>query len=168
MEAGAHLRCHPVHPQPRPDARYVEQGDKGLSVGSIRVRPVGAGLAVALFHRPKQLDGLVDQVGAEVVEDSAAFGERGRIAPVPEAFRPPPFKTRLERPHLAQGTFPQQFLQRQEVGVPPSVLEDRELHTGVGRAGGQLLTLGHCDDERLVHHNIQAAGDCGGAKLQVR
>ena len=47
-------------------------------------------------YRAKELDGLVDQVGAEVVEDAAAFGHGGGVPPVPEALRPPPLKARLE------------------------------------------------------------------------
>ena len=36
----------------------------------------------------------------------------------------------------------EELLERQEVGVPPAVLEDRELHAGVGRPGDEFFTVG--------------------------
>ena len=136
----------------------MEQGYEGFGVGSVRVRAVLRRLPVAVRYRAKELDGLVDQVGAEVVEDAAAVGHCGGVAPVPEALRPPPFKARFEAADLAQRSFPDELSQRQEVGVPAAVLKYRELHAGVGRPGDERLALGRRRDERLVHHHVQAVG----------
>ena len=142
MEAGAYLGGHAVHPQPGPHAGLVEQGHERLGVGALRVGAVVGRFPVAIRHGSEELDGLVDQVRAEVVEDAAAFGQDGGVAPVPEAFGPPPFKPRLKGADLAQAPSRTSFLQRQEVGVPPAVLEHRQLHPAVGRPGDQLLAMG--------------------------
>ena len=146
----------------------MEQGHEGLGVGAVRCRAVVGGLPVAFRDRAKQLDGLVDQVGAEVVEDAAAFGQGGGVPPVPEAFRPPPLKARLEGPDLPQRAVREELLERQEVGVPPAVLEHRELHAGVGRPGDEFFTVGRRGDEGLVHHHVEAVGDRRGGEVEVR
>ncbi len=93
--------------------------------------------------------------------------EGGGVAPVSEAFRPPPFKARLEGADLTQGPLPHELLERQEIGVPPAVLEYRQLHTGVGRPGDELFTVGRRRDERLVHHHVEAMGDGGCGEVEV-
>ena len=122
---------------------------------------------VAGLNGTEQLDGLVYQVGAEVVEDAAPVSEVGSIAPVPEPLRPPPLKARFEGADVTQGALTYELLERQEVGVPPAVLEHRQLHTGVGRAGDELITVGRCGDERLVHHHVEAMGYCRSGQVEV-
>lgn len=145
----------------------MEQGHEGFGISPLWMSVVG-GLSVAVLDRTEELDGLVDQVGAEVVEYAAAVRQGGSVPPVPESFRPPPLEPRLECADFAQRSFPDEFPERQEVGVPSAVLEHRQMHTGVGCLGDKRLALCRCGDERLIHHHRKTMRYCRCCQIEVR
>ena len=61
-----------------------------------------------------------------------------------------------------------ELLQRQEVAVPPAVLEDRELHAGVGRSAMSSSPSAAVTCERLVHDHVEAVRRARCGEVDVR
>jgi hypothetical protein len=121
------------------------------------VRTVGVQLAVHVDDRPEQLHRLVDQVRPEVVRHPAAVAARRAGLPRRTGPRAEPLEPRLEPPHLAQRAGLDQPPDRQEVAVPPPVLERRQHRPGRLRSRDQRLGVGQVHGQRLVDDRCQPA-----------
>jgi hypothetical protein len=83
------------------NARVVLEGEKVVVVH------LGAGasnieLGVDLTHRPEELESLVDEVTAEVVQQAAPLGSSGSLAPAAARLRPPALEPGLKTVHPSE------------------------------------------------------------------
>ena len=105
----------------------------------------------------KQLDGLVNQVGAEVVKYPSALSQQGCVPPVPEPLRPPPLEAGFKRADFPKLSVANQLLEGKEITIPSAVLEHGQAPTGVSRRGNELFTIFRARDERFVDNDVQTA-----------
>ena len=110
-----------VHPQVRAHPAAVVQCNEGIVVGPF-LRAPRLQFPVHLPHRPEQLQRLVNQVRAQVVEHAAAGLGGGPDLPWLDRVRGPALQPRFEAVHLPQRTLGQQLLQGQELPIPTAVL----------------------------------------------
>ena len=114
--------------------------------------------------RAEEAEGLVDEVGAEVVPQATA-GDRG-LAPALADLRAEAVEAGFERQDLAERAIGDEAAQREEVGVPAAVVEHREDAAGARGETGEPLRLGQCEREGLVDDDVPAgrerpAGEVG-------
>ncbi len=119
------------------------------------------GVGVQALRRAEQLQGLVEHVRAEVVQQAAA--RRGRFAPALLDVGAETVEVRLEAAYAAQRAAAEQRLQGQEIGVPAAVVVNAEHAAVFPGAGDQGFRLGAADGEGLVDDHV-LAGQQGGVR----
>ena len=156
--AGEQVRAHAV--------RVGEREEHVVHDVDLRVAAIEFGVDVA--RRAEQQQRLIDEVDHEVEQQALAAGARAIDGPARFGRRPPALVARLEAVHRAERAFPQQPLQRQDVGIPAPVLE-RNGQPPVARGErGQLAGLDRGDRERLVDHHVAAGGQRRPGQRRVR
>ncbi len=118
---------------------------------------ISGGFPVDFCDRAKQLDGLVDQVGAEVVKNPSALGQQCCVPPVTEPIRHPPLEAGFKGADFAKLSVVNQLLEGKEITVPSAVLEDRQAPAGVSGRGNKLFTIFRARDERFVDDDVEAS-----------
>ena len=147
----------------RAHAALVRQRDEGVVVDLSAGAP-DVDLAVDADRGAEELDGLIDEVRAEVEQHSAALEGIGRLAPHARPhFGTEALEARLEARDLAEGPLGDQPPERDEVAVPAPVLEDRQPAPG----GEQSPRLGRVRRERLVDDDRQPALEAREPELHV-
>jgi hypothetical protein len=143
------LGRHGAHPEMRVDAGFVLESDKGIVVdacsGAARLE-----LSVHGPDRPEQLEGLVDEMAAEVEENTSPLLRRRPLAPTFGNLRAPPLETRLEPKDLAHGFLLQKAAERQEIAVPAAILKDGQHHPALVGFFHETSGLGYVRRERFV------------------
>ncbi len=134
----------------------------GLGAGAADVR-----LGVDLGDRAEEDQGLVDDVAAEVVEQTSDLCRVAGLAPAALELRAPALEAGLEAPGVAEFTVGEEPPEGQEVVVPAAVLEDGEEQAALLGEGGQLAGLGRGAGDRLVHDHRQARLEGGRGQRDV-
>ncbi len=140
---GPGVGSHRRRPQVRASARLVADRDEDVVVGGPAARVVD--LAVDLRGGAEELQGLIDQVRAQIEQQPAARRAGRDLAPGGAGeLRPPALEARLEPVHLAELSLVEQPAKGQEVGVPAAVVEDGERHARRPRPFDQLRAPRRC------------------------
>ena len=87
--------------------------------------------------RSEQDECLIDEMSAQVIEDSSACADLSARLPRVLRMRLPPLKIRLEAEDVAELAVGDESPDREEVGIPTPVLKDRELAPEVRKKGGK-------------------------------
>src|SRR4051794_30274386 len=87
--------------------------------------------AVHRRHGSEQVRRLVHEMTAEVEEDPAANRTIAALPPPRLQLRPPPLEARLEPVYPAEVAVFEHTSQRQQLGVPATVLVRRQQHTAL-------------------------------------
>ncbi len=143
------------------------EGDEGVVVG-LRARPADIGLGVYGDDRAEERQRLVDEMAAEVVEQSADLQRVTGLAPAALGLRPPALEPGLEALDLAEGALFDELADRTEVVVPAAVLEDGQQQTAVGGQRGELLGLGGGRGQRFVDDHREPGLQGGGGQRDMR
>jgi hypothetical protein len=145
----------------------VLQGDKGIVV-DCDPRAAKVQFRVHGVDRAEQLDCLVYEVGAEVVQQAAGLLGCAELTPVVPDLRDPALVAGLEPLHVTESAFGDQLSHGPEVAVPPAVLEHRQ--RDVPCAGGlqHLAGFRRGRRERFVHNHRYARFDRGQRHRHVR
>src|SRR5256885_14199752 len=77
----------------------------------------------------KQREGLIDEMAAEVIQQSAGFGRIGLLAPAALRYRAPSFEAGLEAQDVTECTIVREAPNGTEVTVPSPILIDGEQRT---------------------------------------
>src|SRR5690348_3096321 len=90
----------------------------------------------------KKLDGLVDKMTAEVIEESTSLLGCAKLAPYSWTRRcPVAVKARLKACNRAEHIFRKQLAHRQKVTVPAPILEDRQQLARLFARRNQALSI---------------------------
>ena len=109
-------------------------------------------------RRPEQKQGLVDEVGAEVEQNSAAL--RGVAAFAPDVGRhagAEALEARLEADDVAERAVFDQAPHGEEVTVPAAIMESRHAAVVGAGLGEQRLGIARRDGQRLVDDDRETA-----------
>lgn len=145
----------------------MRDGEEGVVVG-LGARAARVGLRVDPYGRSEQHQGLVHDVAAEVVQQTADLLRGARLAPAALQLRAPALEAGLEALDLAEVVFGDEAAQGEEVVVPAAVLEDGEEGSAAVRQGGERAGLGGGRGDRLVHDHGDAGFEGGGGERDVR
>ena len=151
----------------RADAVGVLQRDEHVVV-DLDAGAAAVDLRVDLRDRAEQLQRLVDDVRAQVVEQAAGLGRVAELAPVVLGLGHPAVVAGLEAEHLAELPGIEDLPDGEEVGVEAPVLEDRQADARRLRRGDDLLGLERGRRERLVDDHRQAGLDRPQRERHVR
>ena len=163
-DPGRELPRSQIHRQMRAHSGGVLQGKENIVVARL-LGPTGVELAVHPLHRAEQLQGLVDQVRAQVEQHPVARAGRG--FPGFADLRRPALHPGLEPGHFTERALPQEFLHGLELAVPAPVLIDGEQSAGLFRVRDQFERLGAAGRERFVHHYCEPGVQRGVAQCHV-
>jgi len=130
-----------------------------LGARSLREHVGGNGIGQA-----ERQQRLVHHVRAEVAQDAAA-GPR-LLAPAALDLGSEAVPVRFEQHHLAE--LRQQPLHRDEIAVPPTVVEDCERAPTLLRECNELVRLGDRNRERFIDDDVLARLERRGGNLEVR
>src|SRR4249919_2045721 len=95
-----------------------------LVVVDLHAGPAAIELCIHVRHRAKQVQRLIDEMRAEIVEQSAGELRRAALAPSTFRLRTPALESRLEPQHIAERLLGEQTLDRQQLAVPAPVVID--------------------------------------------
>jgi hypothetical protein len=145
----------------------MRQGDEGIIIDFDRwPAPIQLGVNVTGWAEEDQR--LVDEMAAEIVQESAGLLGCAKLAPATLWNRPPAIEARFEPIRLAERTFAQQSAHRKEVSIPPSVLKHGEHSPSEPRLINEPTSLGRGWGKRLVHDDVQAGAERGERQRHVR
>ncbi|GAA3101123.1 hypothetical protein GCM10020001_017580 [Nonomuraea salmonea] len=142
----------------RPGPARVGERDERVVVGLHALAPHVA-LAVDRAYGAEQLQRLVHQVAAEVVQQPAHLIGPAALAPAALGHGPPALEARLEAQHPAQQPLAGQAAHGAEVAVPAPVLEHGQQETTLLGQADQPAPLLGGPGQRLVHDHGQALGE---------
>ena len=126
-----------------------------------------ADLGVHRVGWAEQVQGLVDQVAAQVEQHTARLVGVGGLPPPGRRSGAPVLEARLEACDAAQIARFDERPRRQEVAVPAAILEHRQHHARLGGGRGQLAPLRRGSGERLVDDHRDARRDRSMGELGV-
>ena len=106
--------------------------------------------------RPQQVEGLVDEVRTEVVEQAGQILRRALLAPAALGCRAPALEARLEAVRRTDESLVDGAAGGEDLGVPSPVLEDVQLATLRGCEVDQGLRLARRTCQWLVDHDVHA------------
>jgi hypothetical protein len=138
----------------RPDAIFVRQSEKGIVV-DLHSWTTAVELRVDVDRGAEQQQSLVNEVAAEVKEQSAGFFRGAVLAPVLSDNRAPAIEARLEAQRLAQGTLGDESLNGDEIAVPSAILKDTEDEASAFRLSHERTRFAHAGRERFVDDDVQ-------------
>lgn len=154
--------------------RVGELGGDGVGKDKLSratIAALGQETAMHGLGHAKQHIGLVDEVGAEVVEDGAALGNAHGALPVGRGGGLVAVKVGVELENAAEGVVGEQVADEEEVGVPAAVLVDADEAVAGAGNGDELVGLGGGGDKGLLGEDVLAGfegGLCEGKVLVGR
>jgi hypothetical protein len=144
----------------------VQQRDERV-VFAHTARPNGLQFGLLDRRGAEQLEGLVDEVAAEVVGDPRALGGGRLVLPAVAVGSAPALESRLEAMHIAEGAIGDEALDGEEVAVPAAILKDGKGAADFLRLGAQLLRVDDRRNERLVDDEVGTGLEGREALLEV-
>ena len=152
--------------RPQPMVLARDEGINAFAAGWDEDDSVVAVTQGALDHLTREeLQGLVDQMRAEIEPDPAALVRA--LAPAILHLRPEAVEARLQPGEAADPAACEHLVQGEEVAVPAPVLEHGEHAAARRRECRQPARVGQAQRERLVHDDVPAGAQCGLGKRRM-
>ncbi len=137
----------------------VVHGDPGSPAVELRIHA---------RHRPEQVQRLVHEMGAQIVQEPRRAAGRVALAPAPHRHRTPALESGLEAQHVAQRALGDEAPYGQGVAVPAPLVIRAEEQAASPRLGHDAPGLLGGRREGLVDHDRQPGREGGQRQRDMR